>query len=186
MVIAAAFILPGILAGGTKVFAALQPGSAEDPLITRSYLEERLNNLNLSAGGGSVSGSLSEEMLQFIIEEVLKGVGNQTVATTPEAPATIEGFDRGSLTQFTPVNVLNNQRLIGAEGTEIIMRGGSGSVFSQSVDGLVNMTTGEELVHSNNVSLNNLLIVPRADGRGVTVTSGDAWFIVRGLFRIEG
>lgn len=138
---------------------ALEPGSADDPIITRSYLEERLAGLT-----GTTSASISEEMLNFIIKEVTAAM---------QAPS------------YVPVNVQNGQVLLGDEGTEIILRGGSGTAHT-GVDGLVDMTTGDELLNGDVVSLNHLLIVPRTDGRGVRVNSDEAWFIVRGGFRIEG
>jgi len=144
---------------------AFQPGSLEDPLITKSYLEERLLSLQLSN-----ESKLSNEELNFIIEDITRSILSQ---------GEIGGFNT-----FEPVNVTTGEVIIGDEGTEIILRSGSALVFTEVENGLVNITTGKEHFNGDRVNLNNKLIVPRNDGRGVLVTE-DSWFIIRGNYTVH-
>jgi len=143
-----------------------QPGSEADPLVSRSYLEERLRNLSPSTSGPA-GGIIPDELLQFLIDDI-------TAAVLAEQAPT-----------YRPINVLQGQTLIGGEGTEIILRGGSAVAFSEVVDGLVNATAGTELFNGAAIPLNNILLVSRDDGRGVTITSESAWLIVRGNYTIR-
>ena len=149
-----------------------QPGSETDPLVSRSYLEERLRNFSTS------EYTLPDELLHFLIEDITNGVVAMLGGISPTTPP------QDSMA-YVPINVLQNQTLVGAEGTEIIVRGGNAVTFSMVADGLVNATTGTELFNGDNVPLNNILIVSRDDGRGVTVTSSNAWLLVRGDFEIR-
>jgi len=83
------------------------------------------------------------------------------------------------------VRAVGGQRIIGGEGTEIILRGGQATAFTSGPDGLVNVTFGTELFGGESIPANHLLIVPRADGRGVNVHSAEAWFIIRGEYTIQ-
>ena len=84
---------------------------------------------------------------------------------------------------FVPVNLKAGQICVGHAGAEIILRGGTGKIYSRVPDGLVNATAGAELFGGDSVPLNNLLIVSRADGRGISV-SENSWLIVRGGYDI--
>jgi len=164
------FSLGFVMINGDSQVLATQPGSADDPLISRSYLEERLANLNLGQAGQGIS----DELLSFLIEDITASVLRQ-----------VSGGSVASDFVYTPVNATNGQIIIGAEGTEIILRAGSAFAYSEVANGIVNATTGTELLGGEDIAINNLLIVPRSDGRGVLITSGDAWFIIRGEFTIR-
>lgn len=143
---------------------ALQPGSAEDPLISRSYLEERLASF-----GTSNNINVSDEVLNLIVRDVT----NAIISQMPNSNGHI----------YTPVNALVGQVIIGDEGTEIILRSGGALVYTEVNNGLVNVTTGEELLNGDRIELNHNIIVPRNDGRGLLVTN-ESWFIIKGGYTI--
>ncbi len=86
---------------------------------------------------------------------------------------------------FVPVKVEKGGILLGKEGAEIILRSGSAVSYCEGVDGIVDVTVGQEYFNGTQLSKNHMVIVPRADGRGAKVTGEEAWFIVKGGYSIK-
>lgn len=126
---------------------AADAGSASDPVASKSYVDDKIN-----------------QVINMI----------STGSATTEA----------SSTSYVPVSVPAGKVLYGAEGSEIILRSGKGTVYIAGVDGIVDASTGANLKTGAKVSNNHILIVPRADGRGVNV-SESAWFLVKGGYSIK-
>ncbi|GHU50657.1 hypothetical protein AGMMS49975_02150 [Clostridia bacterium] len=143
---AIAILTAVFLLGGTWLLFGAEAGSSSDPLVSKSYVDGKLNELKNT-------------------------INNNTTGTAAEDPA------------FTPVSLLSGQTLIGGEGAEIILRSGAGVAYTAVTDGIVNATAGAELFSGDYVGKNNLLLVPRGDGRGVRAID-DAWFIVKGSYSI--
>jgi len=87
-------------------------------------------------------------------------------------------------TTFSPLELTEGQRLIGGEGTEIILRSGEATAIDNGQNGVSNLTAGADLMTGNQVLPNHLLLVPRADGRGITAVT-DIWVMVRGDYTIQ-
>ncbi len=85
---------------------------------------------------------------------------------------------------YVPVSVPVGKVIYGAEGSEIILRSGKGTIYTAGVDGVVDATTGSNLKTGAKAVSNHILIVPRADGRGVKVSEA-AWFLVKGGYSIK-
>ena len=139
------------------------PGSSGDPLVSKSYVDSQINNLllminNVQPTQTADLGGIKNELLNE-----LSGV---------LSPA------------FRPVRAEKGQYVLGGEGAEIILRSGRAIGWCAGVNGLVNATTGGEVFSNNEIPINNLLLVPRDDGRGVLVTSDEAWFIIKGGYQI--
>jgi len=143
---------------------AFQPGSETDPLVSRSYLEERLRGVQ-----DSNTSQMPDELLNFIVDEVTRRV--------LEVPLETSSWVHRAVSANT------GQIIVGQEGTEIILRSGSAVVYTEVQNGLANITTGEEVFYGAEIGLNNMLIVPRGDGRGVRVTS-PSWFMIKGEYTI--
>ena len=90
---------------------------------------------------------------------------------TPQNP-------QGQSATFEVVNVSAGQKVVAGEGTELILRMGSGTVIGSMRGGIADTTGGTE------VPSNHLLIVPLADGRGINVTS-EAIFMIKGTYEIQ-
>lgn len=116
----------------TAVVYAAQPGTQEDPLVTKSYLEN------------------------IIAQE----------------------------TKFKVVEVSAGKKVVGAAGTEMILRMGTCSVIGSQKGGVSDVTMGYDLAHGTNVQGNHLLIVPLDDGRGVK-TSTDCLIMIKGGYTIQ-
>ena len=77
-----------------------------------------------------------------------------------------------------------NGDIIYALGTsEIILRTGSATVIgNESNEGLSDITTGENLAPGTTLSKDHFVIIPRGDGRGIKITSGESFIMYRGSF----
>lgn len=121
----------GVSAG----FAA--PGSADDPLVTKSYVDKALAALGLQGGGAG----------------------------------------------YALVNVSQGQTVTFGASTEVILRAGKAvAVTGQS--GLSDVTDGRDIVNGGKIPANHLLIVPRADGRGLKAET-NLVLMVKGAYEIQ-
>jgi len=140
------------------------PGSEEDPLVTRSYVNRLISDLSGLSGGGTLSTQQMDAIVNEVASRLAGGGGASDV--------------------FTPVQLMSGQTLFGHEGTELILRSGSAIVQASGSDGLANVTNGTDQNAGATIERNHLLIVPRADGRGIHATS-DVWVLVKGGFIIH-
>ena len=148
IVAAVAVVMAGWGAGLVFAKAGAEPGSAEDPLVTKSY-----------------------------VDALFASLGGQ-----PPEDITIPG---GSLAIETPV-LRKGQKLIGVNGTEIIVRSGNAvAVGGKSGLGLPDVTAGVDIKPGKKVAPNHQIILPRDDGRGVQAVSQEVIVMVRGTYRIE-
>lgn len=158
-----------ILAGGT-VFASTI-GTESDPLVSKSYVDSKIEQVltlinNNGTGGGTVD---TDTIVNRVIEQINEG--DLTGGTVASAG-------------YMPVSVAVGQTIYGGEGTELILRAGKGKIVISGVDGIADITTGNELVNGSSATKNHLMIVPRDDGRGIQVTEA-AWFLVKGQYEIK-
>ena len=73
---------------------------------------------------------------------------------------------------------------------EVIVRAGDAAVLSPFTvkyeeQGLSDTTEGKELYNGESIPKNHTILIPRDDGRGVSIATGGAWLMVRGDYRIE-
>ena len=159
-----AFAAGGLVLGSRLEGAGATPGGPGDPLVSQSYVDMRFNELAqlMAAGVGQVN-------MEIITSEVWANI------------STFIGD--GANASFEPVFVAAGGVLRAGEGTEIILRSGTAAAHVPGPDGIVNATSGQDLAHGVSIAANNLLIIPRDDGRGVLAVQ-DSWFIVRGAHTI--
>lgn len=131
-----------------------------DPLVTLSYVEK-------------IKGQILEELLNEINVDSL-------TATEPE----------DVYIGYEVVEVKEGQTLMAASSCEIIFRSGKASVIvtddanKENSIGLSDITGGAELLNGNDVPVNHYIIIPRADGRGIKITSAVAYLMIRGEYEI--
>jgi hypothetical protein len=87
-------------------------------------------------------------------------------------------------TSFSPIELAAGQRLLGGEGTEIVLRSGEATAIDNGSNGVSDLTSGTDLMTGNQVVSNHLLLVPRDDGRGITAVT-EVWVLVRGDYTIQ-
>lgn len=144
--------LMGVLLVGQVVYAATkEPGTADDPLVTLSFVEQKL------------------EQLKFYIDESLKGVQSG-------------GGSEGAALEVVELN--KGQTLIGAQGTEIILRSGDAVAIDSPSGGLSDVTGAKDLKAEEVIPTNHLIIIPRDDGRGIRAKN-NVFIMVRGGYKIQ-
>ena len=183
-----------------NTFAASSfPGSEADPVVTKSYVDKLILEVMASVkNSGNTSNSsnqgkieISEYQMEFIIEEVtaqvLKSVAAQQPTTQTQQQSqsqTQTPAQTAEISTYKPVNLAAGQILIGEEGTEIILRSGTAKGYTMVSDGLANTTTGQDVGNNADIGRNNMLIVPRGDGRGVKAAT-EVWLLVKGAYYIS-
>ncbi len=166
----------------TTVYASTA-GSSDDPIVTKSYVDQQVtsimniisnnaNSNNSNSSNNSNNTTTIADLTDAQKKEIIENVTSQVLTLT-------------NTTSYVPVELKKGQVLLGEEGTEIILRSGSCNAYVTSSNGVVNATNGTELFNNNKVEKNNILIIPRADGRGVKATSDGTWFIVKGSYTIS-
>lgn len=115
--------------------------------------------------------------MKELISAALAG-GGSTAA--PGEPVSSEG------SALKVVQLQPGQTILGAAGTEIIVRSGKVLAVSDTEDGIPDVTIGKDVTAGAPVDLNHLLIVPR-EGRGIKPdpkSKADIYVMVRGGYTI--
>ena len=87
---------------------------------------------------------------------------------------------------YEVVYLTKGQKLLPQGSAEIVLRSGAAvSVSPSAVQGLSDLTAGKELYDGDAITVNHQLLVPRPDGRGIRITSGEAYVMIRGAYTIE-
>ncbi len=150
-------------------------------------------------------GALEERIYQKIdtmIEAInarIDAIG-QTVTTTtpPPAPAETEAVQVETeavpaeteapansampITDYDVVYLTKGQTIVGS--SEFILRSGSAISTCPGINGITDITDGVDLTDGMEIPWNHLLLVPRDDGRGITVTSVEAYIMARGQYTV--
>ncbi|MCI3921364.1 hypothetical protein MO973_24665 [Paenibacillus sp. TRM 82003] len=167
---AAVAICCGVWAGSmlttlaSGIPAAGQPGSTDDPIVTKSYVDEQIQ---VALSGGKVGGAgLIEELSERIAQ-----LEKQLAAGGANVP-------------YTVVKLKAGHTLMGATGTEFNVRTGKAYIYSNTENGIPDLTDGVDLKNDTLIPNNHLLQVPR-EGRGVKVKPdypNDVYVTVKGAF----
>ena len=145
---------------------ASQPGDVNDPLVTRSYVENRIAQLQIEiAALRSALSGVDPNAIQHIPQ------------TTPSPAVTASERDI-----FQVLHMQQGQIISFEASAEFILRGGSGTAIT-GVNGIINITSGIDVLNGENISLHHMMMVPVADGRGVLFNT-ESWIMVRGGYTI--
>ncbi len=90
----------------------------------------------------------------------------------------------GGNVTFEAVFVNAGKNVLGGNGTEMILRSGEARSISNTENGIADLTDGKDLMGSQNIVQNHLLLVPRNDGRGISATT-DIWVMIKGEYTIQ-
>lgn len=143
-------------------------GSSQDPVVTKSYVDRLIQELPI--------------MQKVKAQEEIIGVLNSQIHALQNSVESLKTGGTGD-NIYEAIQVQAGQKLIGKQGSEIILRSGEGKAISSAGGGLQDMTQGKDIMEGF-VPKYHLLIIPREDGRGVLVTK-TAVFMVRGGYTIE-
>ncbi|MFB5266744.1 hypothetical protein ACE41H_08085 [Paenibacillus enshidis] len=138
-----------------------QPGTADDPVVTKSYVDEQIAK---ALGGKVPSGS----------------------TTTPSASAPTDTASTAN-NEVKIIELEPGKKLIAKAGAEFIVRNGYAVVYSMDASGAIDITDGTEIFHNQAVKKNHLLSFPR-EGRGIQVQEGQTYNVtvmVRGGYSVS-
>ena len=134
-----------------------QEYGAEDPLISKSYLD----NVFYS------------QITQYVDAKVA------AVQAAPAAPA--QSVD------YQVITLQKGQTLYAKSSLEFILRPGASAiaVSPSTENGIANVSHGVELMNGYPIPINVYCVIPRGDGRGVQCLSDTAYIMVRGQYEIR-
>ena len=135
-----------------------------DPLVSLSYINEVL-----------------WPEIEDMIERAISGenIRREEVDTEEETEVQVKSFE------YEVLHLKENALLLSETPCEILLRSGSAAAYLAGNDnGLADLTDGGELMEGDALVSNHLLMIPRGDGRGLRITSNEAYIMVRGGYRI--
>ena len=92
----------------------------------------------------------------------------------------------GATSEFKVITVGAGKTLYGGEGSQFILRMGTGKIVGSVRGGFADVTAGFDLTHGADIPANHLLICPYQDGRGLKINqTNDALIMVKGSYTIE-
>ena len=157
LVLILAFVLVAVVFAGIGAYAASTLGTQSDPLVTLSYVNERLYP--------QLVDKISEEA-DKAAEEVRQSVKQGANTDT-----------------YSVVSLTSGQALIGQVGCELLLRIGSATVSASDSPGLVDATDASSLNNGSALRQNHLYMVT-IGGNGIKATSA-VKVIVRGDYTIQ-
>ena len=144
---------------------AVNAGGADDPLVTRSYL----NGPFLSQVQSLVNQTVDERKAE-LVEALAKVLG--------------QGGGTAGGNVFTVVTLSQGQTLVGDVGCEVMLRVGAATCGTSDSVGLIDTTTGTNLGNGGALVTNHLYMVTIST-RSVTAASGTVKVLVRGPYTVR-
>ena len=95
----------------------------------------------------------------------------------------IENILKGEMS-FKVVNMKKGESLTAQAGTELVLRMGKAEIFATEKGGVADLTAGVDLADGTAVPANHYLVVPVADGRGITAQS-DVIVMIKGSYNLK-
>ena len=172
--------MPMLVRGDTPTY-----DPAGDPLVSLSYITEVVTpayDAKIKALDDSIR-ALSATVSSLSTE--LSSLQSENAALRSELSAIANREAAGTLESYEILTLNKGDRLYANGPLEIILRSGTAIVMSMTVNGVNDLSDGSEITGSGEVPLYHLLLVPRGnDGRGIQITSKEAYVMVRGDYQI--
>lgn len=147
-----------------------QPGSVNDPLITKSYVDQVVASQVKSEIVKQMEAQLAE--LDQMLADKKQEMDAQIVQFQKQLEAVV-----GQAGGTTVVELQPSQTLFAAQGTSLIVRNGTTVAVSTDANGIPDVTGGKDLMDGTAVSLNHMLLFPR-EGRGIKSTHSSTVFVM--------
>lgn len=180
----AAFLIGGGIVAGTVMNSSVdgassggQPGTADDPVVTKSYVDQQIAN---ALKGGSSAGSSSAPA-------TTTPTPAQTGSSNSAASGGASNGNTSSGEAIKVVELTPGKKLLAKAGAEFIVRNGRAVVYSMDSSGAIDITDGKEIFHNQAIMNNHLISFPR-DDRGIQVKEGetnDIVVMVRGGYSVQ-
>lgn len=132
----------------------------------------------LAEPGGTDDPLISKAYIDNVVIPQLKEYVDNKISQV----STGEGTQ--SAESFKVVNMTAGQKMICNAGAELILRMGKAEIIASEKGGIADTTAGFDLANGTAMPSNHLLIVPVADGRGITAQN-DVIVMVKGGYEIK-
>ncbi|MUG47124.1 hypothetical protein [Paenibacillus woosongensis] len=142
-----------------------QPGTADDPVVTKSYVDQQIQQ--------ALKGGSSNSSSQGSTDSSSSAQAGNTAASSSDEVKIVE--------------VKPGQKLVAAAGAEFVVRAGKAVIYSEDQNGVADLTDGKDITNGGIVTNNHLLSFPRA-GRGIQHQEGQTHpltVMVRGGYSIQ-
>ncbi|NLT12761.1 MAG: hypothetical protein GXY05_00305 [Clostridiales bacterium] len=169
VIVAVAFI------SGVSILAATNFGTTNDPLVTLSYLTQKLKPQIMAEVSTEVGAA------QAALQPSLDAKVNEFKANIDAKLGTSPGTTAESAA-FTLVTLSKNQTLTCAVGTELLLRIGTATAAG-SAPALVDSTTGSTLSSGGALAANHMYMVT-IQGNGLKATATTVRVLVRGTYTV--
>ncbi len=172
---------------------------ANDPLISLSYLsgvfaptyDKKITDLTAKLAEADKKDVEQTEKIAALekksaeLEEKLAALEAKSTVLETKVVEILAENDARQPETYEVICLVSGETLLATSPLEIILRSGSAVTVSAIANGVNDLTGGTELMNEDAVPLYHQLLVPRGnDGRGITVTSEEAYIMVRGSYEI--
>ncbi len=139
------------------IASSFDPGSQQDPIVTKSYVDDQIIELKkLISSGNTNSGSNTQTTPSNFTFEAIKVNKGLSIIGKEGTEIIVRSGSTKAIT-YTKDGVEN---------------------------GLQDITDGVDLKKDSPVPLNHLIIIPRDDGRGIKFIT-DSYIMIRGKYNIK-
>ncbi len=182
----ACVILSCVLLVVSSAAGAGQPGSDADPLVTKSYVDQKIAQLSAQIGTGTGTSTGTGTVDTGTVAQLQTDVGDLTkfVIDALTEIETLKGRIASLENGYTVVEAKAGQKIILSGGSEALLRSGTAVAIKGTNGVLVDASAGVDLNDGVNVPVQHLLISSRTDGRGLLIKS-NSFLLIRGAYTIQ-
>lgn len=148
-------LLIALIIGGKAQANYTEPGSESDPIITKSYVDKKLNEFKV-----------------YIDKQINNNTGDNSNVSSAED-------------KYIVLELVEGQQLIGDASSEIIVRSGKVRAIGSELGGISDLTDGKDLKTGDLVENNHHILIPRNDNRGVYIESENTFIMIKGNYNIK-
>ena len=179
----ACMVFSCVILAVSSAAGAGQPGSDADPLVTKSYVDQKIAQLSAQIGSGTGSGGSVD---QSALAQLQTDMGDLTkfIIDALTEIETLKGRVAALESGYMVVEAKAGQKIILAGGSEAILRSGSATAIAGTYGTLVDASAGLDLKDGANITVQHLLISSRTDGRGLLIKS-NAFLLIRGAYTVQ-
>lgn len=157
-------------ANNTSLVDPNQPGSVNDPLITKSYVDQVVAGQVKTELEKQLQGQL--EQLDKLLADKQKEMDDKIAQFQKQLDALISKAGGMTVVELEP-----NQTMYADPGATFIVRNGTTIAVSTDANGIPDVTGGKDLMDGTPIELNHMLIFPR-EGRGIKSTHSSTVFVM--------
>lgn len=173
LLITLAVVVAVTFISGVSILAASTFGTTNDPLVTLSYLTQKLKpqimtevSADISAAQASLAPALEAELNSFKADIDSKSSGSSAASSV-----------------FTLVTLSKGQTVSCSVGTELLLRLGTATAVG-STPALVDSTSGSTLASGTALTANHMYMVS-IQGNGFKATASTVKLLIRGTYTIS-